>query len=293
MSLISSLFMKAFAYFVGRNDEARDRGLTAPSELAIFRDLRYAPGGEEHLLDVYTPAGEGESLPVLVSVHGGGFCYGDKERYRFYCMHLALQGYTVFNFNYRLLPARFPAPLEDLNDVMRFIAAHAREYRADPQNIFAVGDSVGALVLSAYAGLSADPAYAGKYAFSAPLRFCAIALHSGVFDCGGGFGGLSGRAVREWTKGRAGARELLAASRYVGAGYPPVFLTYSVNDSIAAAVPDLAALLAARGVRHELRVYGKEDEGVGHVFQLDIRSAAALDCNRQQHAFFSAFRQDT
>lgn len=131
MSVFTSLFMKLFALAMRRSDDKRDRGLQEPSSLTAYRDVRYAPsGGKEHLLDVYTTAEEGETLPALVSVHGGGFCYGDKERYRFYCMRLALQGYTVFNFNYRLLPARFPAPLEDLNDVMLFLAAHAREYRA-------------------------------------------------------------------------------------------------------------------------------------------------------------------
>lgn len=204
MSVFTSLFMKLFALAMRRSDDKRDRGLQEPSSLTAYRDVRYAPsGGKEHLLDVYTTAEEGETLPALVSVHGGGFCYGDKERYRFYCMRLALQGYTVFNFNYRLLPARFPAPLEDLNDVMLFLAAHAREYRAKADEVYAVGDSAGALILSVYAGITSSPAYAANYAFSPPLRLCAVALHSGLFDVGKGVEGFSAHAVREWTKGNS------------------------------------------------------------------------------------------
>lgn len=170
MSVFTSLFMKLFALAMRRSDDKRDRGLQEPSSLTAYRDVRYAPsGGKEHLLDVYTTAEEGETLPALVSVHGGGFCYGDKERYRFYCMRLALQGYTVFNFNYRLLPARFPAPLEDLNDVMLFLAAHAREYRAKADEVYAVGDSAGALILSVYAGITSSPRLRGELCLFAAL----------------------------------------------------------------------------------------------------------------------------
>lgn len=289
MSFLSALALKTFVYFSARNDKKRDKGLVEPPELTVFRNVRYAPGGAEHLLDVYTLAREGEVLPSLVSVHGGGFCYGDKELYRFYCMHLALQGYTVFNFNYRLLPEKFPAPLEDLNAVMQFLSDHAREYRADRQTVYAVGDSVGALLLSVYAGMTVSPAYAAEYPFlMSPVRFRAIGLHSGVYDCGKGFLGPSRHAVAEWTEGDARAKRLLCAKEYVREGFPPVFLSYSVNDPVTAASPALAELLRARGVPCACAEYGRTDKKLGHVFHLDVRSAAAADCGRKQKDFFAA-----
>lgn len=73
-------------------------------------------------LDVYRPrAREGEKLPVIISVHGGGWVYGDKDGYQFYCMGLAERGFAVVNFSYRLAPeAKFPASLEDTNAVFRY-----------------------------------------------------------------------------------------------------------------------------------------------------------------------------
>ena len=55
-------------------------------------------------LDVYRQKDATGKLPVIVSVHGGGWVYGDKERYQFYCMDLAERGFAVVNFSYRLAP---------------------------------------------------------------------------------------------------------------------------------------------------------------------------------------------
>ena len=58
---------------------------------------------------------------MIVNIHGGGYFYGDKELYRFYCMHLAEYGFAVINYNYRLSPEnKFPAPLEDTFSVFFF-----------------------------------------------------------------------------------------------------------------------------------------------------------------------------
>ena len=67
-------------------------------------------------MDVYRPRDTDAVIPVIVSVHGGGWGYGDKERYQYYCMSLAQQGFAVVNFSYRLASKyKFPAPLEDTN----------------------------------------------------------------------------------------------------------------------------------------------------------------------------------
>ena len=40
----------------------------------------YGTESEWQKLDVYHPRKTEEKLPVIVSVHGGGWVYGDKER---------------------------------------------------------------------------------------------------------------------------------------------------------------------------------------------------------------------
>ena len=74
------------------------------------------------ILDVYKPKSAEGKLPVIVNVHGGGWVYGTKEVYQFYCMSLAQMGFAVVNFNYRLAPEnKFPSSVEDTNSVFNWI----------------------------------------------------------------------------------------------------------------------------------------------------------------------------
>ena len=91
----------------GEMDRKRDEGLTTPSDILRFNDISYGSDFVWNKLDVYYKKGTSENLPVIVSVHGGGWVYGDKDVYQYYTMHLAQMGFTVVNFSYRL-PQRLP-----------------------------------------------------------------------------------------------------------------------------------------------------------------------------------------
>lgn len=69
-----------------------------------------APHGVWNLLDLHYPEETDHPLPVIVSIHGGGYGYGTREVYHHYCADLARRGFAVVNFNYRLAPdSQFPA----------------------------------------------------------------------------------------------------------------------------------------------------------------------------------------
>ena len=88
-----------------KGDDIRDAGLTTPEDIIRYDDIVYGEDPKWQSLDVYRPkSAEGKKLPVIVSVHGGGWVYGDKERYQFYCMNLAQRGFAVVNYTYRLAP---------------------------------------------------------------------------------------------------------------------------------------------------------------------------------------------
>lgn len=84
------------------DDAKRDAGLTTPEDVRRFDNIRYGEH-DRHLLDVYRPKDADGKLPI-VSIHGGGWVYGDKELMQFYCMSLAEHGFAMVNFSYRIAP---------------------------------------------------------------------------------------------------------------------------------------------------------------------------------------------
>ena len=92
-----------------KNDAIRDAGIKEPEHVKKITDIVYSESETEdekkwHLMDIYYPTENKRFLkngnyPVIVSVHGGGWFYGDKELYRLYTMTLATYGFAVVNFN--------------------------------------------------------------------------------------------------------------------------------------------------------------------------------------------------
>ena len=172
--IIRELFAKA--------DAERDRGLTTPPEVERFDNIAYGSDPVWQLLDVYRPrSAEGKQLPVIVSVHGGGWVYGSKEVYQFYLMDLAKRGFAAVNFSYRLAPEdRFPASLEDTNTVLAWVKDNAGKYGFDMGNVFAVGDSAGAFGLAVTSCIMTNPALAerfGRYFTPADIKLKGVALN--------------------------------------------------------------------------------------------------------------------
>ena len=290
--------------FVRKNfkagDDIRDAGLTTPEDIVRYDDIVYGADPKWQCLDVYRPkAEEGKLLPVIVSVHGGGWVYGDKERYQFYCMSLAQRGFAVVNFTYRLAPEnKFPASLEDTNSVFTWVLDNADKYGFDKEHIFAVGDSAGAHNLGLYSGICTDPAYAAKYDFRPPEGFVptAIALNCGayVITLSKGPDGsddltqtLMGDLLPE--KGTDEEMELINVVNHVTPNYPPTFFMTCTGDFLKDQAPLLAEKLAEVEVPFLYRFYGDKDHELGHVFHCNIKTEDAKLCNDEECEFFKKF----
>ena len=90
---------------------------------------------------VYRPADHDGPLPVLVYVHGGGYCIGSLDSHRSMLTHLAsaVAG-RVLAVDYRLAPEHsFPAALDDACAAYRWVVAGG----ADPDRVVIAGDSAG------------------------------------------------------------------------------------------------------------------------------------------------------
>jgi acetyl esterase len=123
-----------------------------------LKDIVYTrAGGMDLAFDADIPDGPGP-FPAAVLVHGGGWVAGDKRQYITYIFQpLSDAGFAWFSINYRLAPQfHFPAPADDIAQAIRFIKAHAVQYKVDPNRIALIGESAGGHLVS-YVGARNQP----------------------------------------------------------------------------------------------------------------------------------------
>ncbi|SEH80445.1 Acetyl esterase/lipase [Ruminococcus flavefaciens] len=284
MSLNSFIFKKMCT----KSDRKRDAGLTTPPEIRRFDDIQYGKNRKWQIMDVYRPKAAKGRLPVIVSFHGGGWTYGTKETYQFYCMELAKRGFAVVNFTYRLAPKyRHPAPYHDTNAVFRWVLKNADKLGFDTDNIFAVGDSAGAMGIALYACMVTDSEYAKNYKFRIPegLKIKGLGLNCGIYDI---FKEDSVGTLKDYLpkKYPLSLLKQLNVVDNVTADFPPCFIMTSNEDFLNYQSPLLAEKLDRLGVKYVYKVYGDENNPLSHVFHCNVKSADAAAANDDECAFF-------
>jgi acetyl esterase len=160
-------------------DEFAKQGLPPFNEMGVtqarlvtlgFRDLQGEPEdiGEVRDIIVPGPAGAlpvrvyhpspGQSLPLAVYFHGGGWVIGDLEIVDRPCRALAnASGFVVASVNYRLSPeTKFPGPVEDCYAATRWLAENAGTIGANGRFVAVSGDSAGGNLAAAVALMARD-----------------------------------------------------------------------------------------------------------------------------------------
>lgn len=278
------------------SDAKRDAGLTTPEDIRRFDNLQYSEDKVWNLLDVYRPKAAEEKLPAIVNFHGGGWVYGDKELYQFYCMSLAQRGFAVVNFTYRLAPeAKFPAALEDANAVIAWMYEHQEEYGFDMEHVFFVGDSAGGHLAGLYSAICTDPEYAANYPFTVHGRFvpAAVALNCGAYVLFGSHDILyesqdNDLIIEDLLPEHGSEKEqaLVNVPDHVTSAFPPVYLMTSVGDFCRPQAPLMEEALKKNGVYYEMKIYGSEEEPLYHVFHVTVQEPEGQLCNDEECEFF-------
>lgn len=88
-----------------------------------------------------------ENKPAVLYFPGGGFTSADHEKFLEMRYALARAGYVVAACEYRAVPNKFPALLEDAKAAVRWMRAHASEFGVDANRIGLLGDSAGGYVV--------------------------------------------------------------------------------------------------------------------------------------------------
>jgi acetyl esterase len=150
-------------------DQAREQYLTRVRRLeykqAVHRtEDRRIPGPNSDIpIRIYWPreAKHGESFPVLLWLHGGGFVIGNLDTHDSVCRMLAVQAdCMVVAVDYRLAPeCKFPAAVDDCHAALKWLALRGTEIGADPRRIAVGGDSAGGNLAAVLAILARDEGY--------------------------------------------------------------------------------------------------------------------------------------
>jgi acetyl esterase/lipase len=128
-----------------------------PQGVNAHRDLAYVVNGHERQkLNLFVPEKADGPLPLIIWIHGGGWQNGSKDGCPPLRNGYPERGYAVASINYRLSGhAVFPAQIEDCKAAIRWLRAHAEEYRLDPQRFGVWGSSAGGHLV-ALVGTSGD-----------------------------------------------------------------------------------------------------------------------------------------
>ena len=119
------------------------------AEFKAQKDISYGPH-ERNLLDVYWDT-EYKNAPIVFTIHGGGFRFGDKA----YCNEDMIKlymskGCIVVSPNYRLLKIGTEVSIKDcvIDSAMAvaYIQEHAEKYGGNPKRIVSTGASAGGFI---------------------------------------------------------------------------------------------------------------------------------------------------
>ena len=128
------------------------------------------------MLDLAVPPGNGP-FPVVIWIHGGGWHSGAREGAMGDCVPYLQNGFAYASIGYRWVQdAPFPAQIEDCNDAIGWLRAHAATYHLDPNAIGVMGHSAGAHLCALLA------ATGGGTTFKNPQPVQAAVCFSGVYD---------------------------------------------------------------------------------------------------------------
>lgn len=220
------------------------------------------------------------NLPALVYLHGGGWTLFSIDTHdRVMREYAARAGCCVVGVDYVLSPEyRFPVPLEQVVDVIGWLATEGRALGIDAGRIAIGGDSAGAN-LSVAASLLRRDNGAGPPLCGMLLNYGAFVTQSSAEACRR-YGGPQymlgceemGEYWQNYLRDERDARDPLACPLLASlAGLPPAFLVIAECDILAEQSVEMARRLLGAGVPAESTIYA----GASHSF-IEAMSIAAV-----------------
>ena len=151
-----------------------------PSYEITTEDVEYLRHGDRALIArLYRPNGEGP-FGAVIDLHGGAWTTGDLTGTRGLDETLARSGFVAASLEFRHGADGYPASLIDINYAIRWLKAHARDFKVDRGRVGIAGQSSGGHLAMLAAMRPTHPRYAsvplpaGSPAVDASVRAVAM-----------------------------------------------------------------------------------------------------------------------
>jgi acetyl esterase len=230
---------------------------------AVKTDIEYGTAAGVSLkLDASIPNGPGP-FPAAILVHGGGWTKGDKATFvKPLFEPLSNAGYAWFSINYRLAPAyHLPDMVSDIETAIRYVKAHAAEYKVDPNRIALIGESAGGhLVGLVGAENKPDVGMAAIVPFYGPHNLLMRAENSATLPPG--MVALLGIPADTNREDALAALRAASPIAYVRKGLPPFLLIHGTADPLVPYEQSVKMCEAIRKAGNECKLITVE--GAGH-----------------------------
>ena len=228
---------------------------------------------ENPTLTPFLVAGDQQLRAAVVVCPGGGYAVRAPHEGAPIALWLNSLGVHAFVCDYRVAPARHPAPLDDAQRALRLVRHQATSWHVDPRRVGILGFSAGGHLVCSAANFgdegdatAADPVARQRGRPDAVIA-CYPVISSGEFAHRGSFDNLVGDDPS--------ARQALSLEHSVTARNPPTFLWSTADDQAVPVENSLlyAAALRRQGVDFALHVYPHGRHGLG------LASADATVCD--------------
>lgn len=264
----------------------------------------YDAGSSSGLFDLYLPPPAtrttgGDSLPLIVWVHGGGAVSGNRTHIGNYARVLAGQGFAVASVDYAIAPeAKYPTPVRQINAALAHLASHASTWGFAPDRFVLAGDSAGAHIAAQVGNLTVAPAYAQRLGIAPALK--SEQLRALILFCGpyimrsSDTGGLGGVFMHTVLWAYSGKRDFESDANFATANvidhltaeFPPALVSAGNADPLLPHSLAMAARLQALGTPVKPLFFAVDHQPpLPHEYQFNLDSEAGQLALRELVAF--------
>lgn len=216
-----------------------------PKDITLEKRIRYGDGPKEYSNLIYKKSES--KKPLLIYIHGGGFCSGLVNMRNGYCYEFAKRNWFVANVGYEYAPQKtFPYQFAQLFKAIDWLYDNSDKYKIDMDNIMIAGESAGGYFITYIANMSLDHTLfdklgidfknKDKFKIKAMVNNCGVYSLNSVIDCGfpgmkfmlNSFTGYSHKEIRA----NLADDKIKILSPTVCKDFPPTMIIYGCKDKL-------------------------------------------------------------